>query len=118
MIRCRTAARLACLTLIAAALTVAACSSPREPIVVDEGYNTIENQTSSAWRTVKVTVNDYYGGTVPELGPGGRLNVPLSQLQTGLGQKFDRGRQSVSKVEVTATDADGKPVKLSWGNSK
>ena len=49
-----------------------------------------------------MTVNDHFSGGVDVLQPGGRLNAPLSQFQTGFGQKFDRGRQSVFKVEVTA----------------
>ena len=47
--------------------------------------------------------------------PGGRLTAPLSQFQTGFGQKFDRGRQSVFKVEVTATEPDGTASELKWG---
>jgi len=92
-----------------------ACDAPRESIVVDEGMLTVENQTSREWRNVRVTVNDHFSGGVAVLLPGGRLNAPLSQFQTGLGQKFDRGRQSVFKVEVTATEPDGKPVSLKWG---
>jgi hypothetical protein len=104
------------LSLVAAAAF--ACSTPRDAIIVDEGMLTIENQTESEWRNVRVTVNHHFGGGVPSLAPGGRLNAPLSQLQTGLGQKFDRGRQSVFKVVVTATGADGKPVTLTWGSDQ
>jgi len=93
----------------------AACSAPRESIIVDEGIVTVENQTDQEWRSVRVTVNDHFGGGAPSLAAGGRLTAPLSQFQTGFGQKFDRGRQSVFKVEVTATSADGKPVTLRWG---
>lgn len=75
---------------------------------------TVENLTSREWRNVKVTVNDHFTGGAAVLLPGGRLTAPLSQFQTGLGQKFDRGRQSVFKVEVTATEPDGTPVALQW----
>jgi hypothetical protein len=51
---------------------------------------------------------------VPALAAGARLNGMLSNMQTGFGQRFDRGRMSVRKIEVTATDANGKPVKLTW----
>lgn len=95
-------------------LLVCACDAPRDSIVVDEGMVTVENQTETEWRNVKVTVNDHFSGGVAELLPGGRLTAPLSQFQTGLGQKFDRGRQSVFKVEVTATEPDGKPVSVKW----
>jgi hypothetical protein len=100
--------------LLAALVIVSACAAPREPIVVEEGIVTVENMTPREWRSVKVIVNDHFSGGVPALLPGGRLTAPLSDFQTGLGQKFDRGRQSVFKVEVTATEPDGTPVKLTW----
>jgi hypothetical protein len=104
--------------LLAAAATAAACSVPRDPINVDEGHVTIENQTARDWRNVRVTINDHFSGGAARLEAGGRLNAPLSQFQTAYGQKFDRGRQSVFKIEVTATDADGKPVALTWGQNQ
>lgn len=103
---------------VALSLSIAACSSPREAITVDEGMITIENLTESEWRNVRITVNDHFGGGVSSLAAGGRLNAPLSDFQTGLGQKFDRGRQSVYKIEVTATEPSGKPVTLSWGTDQ
>jgi hypothetical protein len=96
----------------------AACDVPRDPIVVDEGMVTVENLTIREWRNVRVTVNDHFSGGVASLQAGGRLTAPLSQFQTGLGQKFDRGRQSVYKVEVTATEPDGTPVSLKWGSDQ
>lgn len=99
-------------------LSALACSAPRDAITVEEGMITVENQTNAEWRNVRVTVNDHFSGGTPTLLPGGRLTAPLSQFQTGLGQKFDRGRQSVYKVDVTATAADGKPVTLKWGTDQ
>ena len=92
----------------------AACSPRPDPIAVRDNTVHVENQTSRDWRNVVVTVNDHFRGGAPLLAAGGRLTAPLSQFQTGFGQKFDRGRQSVSKVEVTATDPDGKPVSFNW----
>jgi hypothetical protein len=109
-------AALAIAVLIAA--TAAGCSKPRDPITVDEGIVTVENLTSQEWRNVKVTVNDHFNGGAPSLAPGGRLTAPLSKFETGFGQRFDRGRQSVFKVDVTATGADGKPVTLRWGSDQ
>jgi hypothetical protein len=96
----------------------AACDAPRDAIVVDEGMVVIENQTPREWRSVRITVNDHFTGGVASLLPGGRLTAPLSDFQTGFGQKFDRGRQSVFKIEVTATEPDGTPVKLAWGQDQ
>jgi hypothetical protein len=101
--------------VLAISLAVAGCSIPRDAIVVDEGIITVENQTSQEWRNVKVTVNHHFSGGAPLLEPGGKLTAQLSQFQTAFGQRFDRGRQSVFKVEVTATGADGKTVTLVWG---
>jgi hypothetical protein len=111
MIRWRTLGRG---LVLGALLLVAACDAPRESIVVDEGMVTVENQTRREWRNVKVTVNDHFSGGAAVLLPGGRLTAPLSQFQTAFGQKFDRGRQSVFKVEVIATEPDGKPVSINW----
>ncbi len=104
--------------LLAALVLASACDAPREPIVVDEGIVTVENLTPREWRSVRITVNDHFSGGVASLLPGGRLTAPLSDFQTGFGQKFDRGRQSVFKVEVTATEPDGTPVKLKWGQDQ
>jgi len=74
----------------------------------------IENQTRQEWRDVSVTVNAYYKGVAPRLAPGGRLEAPLSGFVTGLGQRFDTGREHVTRVEVRATDPAGRPVALDW----
>jgi hypothetical protein len=100
--------------VFAVLLLAAACDVPRDPIIVDEGIVTVENLTGVQWRNVRITVNDHFSGGAAMLEPGGRMTAPLSQFQTGLGQKFDRGRQSVFKVEVTATDPDGKAVNIKW----
>ena len=95
-----------------------ACSDVRDPIVVEEGSVTLENQTSSDWKNVRIVVNDHFNGGVPTLKAGQRLNAPLSQFQSGLGYKYDRGRMSPYKVEVTATDSRGQPVNLMWGGDR
>ena len=92
----------------------AACTQRRDPIIVQEGMITLENQSSKGWRDVRITVNDHFVGGGPSLAAGGRMNAPLSQFVTGFGQRFDRGRMSVRKIEVTATDESGQPVKLDW----
>ena len=114
MTRCSKAGRGLLLAGLMSVFASAACDAPRDAIIVDEGMVTVENQTAREWRKVRVTDNDHFSGGVDVLPPGGRLNAPLSQFQTGLGQKFDRGRQSVFKVEVTATEPDGTPVAVKW----
>lgn len=85
-----------------------------DPITVSGGTVAVKNQTGRDWRNVVVTVNDHYHGGAPTLAAGGRLSAPVSQFATAHGQRFDRGRQSVYKIEVKATDAAGEPVRLAW----
>ena len=94
------------------------CSDARDPIVVEEGTVVVENQTGSDWTNVRIVVNDHFNGGVPSLKAGQRLNAPLSQFQSGLGYRYDRGRMSPYKVEVTATDSRGQPVNLLWGEHR
>jgi hypothetical protein len=95
-----------------------ACSPVRPPIALDEGMVVVQNQTTREWRNVVVTVNDHFRAGASVLAPGGRLTAPLSQFQTAFGQRFDRGKQRVAKIELTATDGDGKPVSLSWASGR
>lgn len=95
-----------------------ACSDARDPIVVEEGTVILENLTNDDWKSVRIVVNDHFNGGVPSLKAGQRVNAPLSQFQSGLGYRYDRGRMSVYKVEVTATDSRGQPVSLMWGEHR
>jgi hypothetical protein len=98
--------------------TAVACSGKPDPITIAENTVTVENQTLREWRNVVITVNDHFRGGAPRLAAGGRLTAPLTQFQTAFGQRYDIGRQSVFKVEVTATAASGDAVKLQWGLSR
>ena len=107
----------ACGIIALLSMTIA-CSEARDPIVVEEGTVTVENLTDADWKSVRIVVNDHFNGAVPSLKAGQRVNAPLSQFQSGLGYRYDRGRMSVYKVEVTATDSSGQPVSLMWGESR
>jgi hypothetical protein len=96
---------------------VPACSEDEDPITIRENTITVDNQTAREWSNVVVTVNDHYRGGARSLAPGGRLTAPLSQFQTGYGQRFPWERTRVFKVEVSATDSSGEPVKLQWGQT-
>lgn len=74
----------------------------------------VENHTRDAWRGVSVTINAYYRATAETIDPGGRLEAPLANLETGLGHRFDPARERVRHVEVRAVDASGKPVSIDW----
>jgi hypothetical protein len=83
-------------------------------IYVRGAWIVVENQTDSPWKDVTVTINAYYHGLSPALAPGGRLEAPLTNFVTGLGQRFDTSREHVTHVDVHAIDALGRPVVLEW----
>jgi len=94
---------------------LAACGRGGEPPIRLHGeWLVIENQTKMEWRDVSVSVNAYYRGVAPRVAPGGRLEAPLAGFVTGLGKRFDSGREHVMRVAVRATDANGTPVTLDW----
>ncbi len=99
---------------LAAGLLAAACSSRRDPITYQGGTLIVVNQSRRDWHNVNVVINDYFHGGAASLPAGGRMTAPISQFQTGFGQKFDRVRMSIRKVVVTATDEGGKPILLEW----
>jgi hypothetical protein len=100
--------------LVLGAVVYAACSPGPGPITVAENVVSVQNQTSRDWRNVVVTVNDHFRGGAATLPAGGRMTAPLSQFQTAFGQRYDVARQHVAKVVVTATDANGEPVELTF----
>jgi hypothetical protein len=100
-----------------AVVALVACSEPREPIVVQRTSLVVENTSSSEWTGLEIWVNDHYRVTVPSLGPGGRLNVPLTSFVAGFGQRFPTGT-NVFGVEVTAKSAGAEPVRLIWGKGR
>lgn len=99
----------ALLVLVAAA----SCSKPEDPIQVDAASVTLLNQTSTDWKNVLIVVNDHFRGGAPLLRAQGRLNAPIAQFDTGFGQRWPAGTR-ITKVVVTATDANDQPVKLEW----
>ena len=104
------------LTVVAALLVLAwsaSCSKPEDPIQVDTNAIAVLNQTSEDWKNVLIVVNDHYRGGAPVLKAEGRLNAPISQFDTGFGQRWPPGTR-ITKVVVTATNASGEPVKLEW----
>src|SRR3982751_4069105 len=99
-------------------LLAGACSSAPAPVRMEGDIVVVENETAQEWRNVVITVNDHFRGGSPTLAPGGRLTAPLSGFQTAFGQRFDRAHQSVTKIEVSATDAGGAKVALTWAGDR
>ena len=96
----------------------AACGHAKDPIIVAGGAISIENQTSEDWKNVEVWINDHFRGSADSLPAHGRLRAPLNSFVAGFDQRFDRTRQSVFGVEVTARTASGRPVRLVWGSGR
>lgn len=85
-----------------------------DPIVVEGHAVRVTNQGGDAWRDVEVWLNDHYRVTARTLEPGGVFVAPLDTFVAGFGQRFDRGRQVVRKIEVRARGAQGEEVFLRW----
>ena len=99
--------------LLVAQLFAAGCSDPEDPIDVDGNAITVLNQSDHDWRNVLIVVNDHFRGGASVLKANGRLNAPVSQFDTGYGQRWQMGTP-IRKVVVTAEAANGDPVKLEW----
>jgi hypothetical protein len=103
------------LAVAALLVSTAGCHGGELPPIRQRGvWLVVENQTPSAWKDVSVTLNAYYRGGSPTLAAGGRLEAPLTNFVTGLGQRFNLMREHISRVEVRATDAAGHLVVLDW----
>ena len=97
----RTIVTLGLTALVAGAIAYAMRSGGRvsaDPIRIEGQRLVVENETGQAWRGVTVTINAYYRATAPTIDSGGRLEAPLANLETGLGQRFDtRATRHASK---------------------
>lgn len=109
---CRAARAWVAFTGLASAL---ACTPRPDPIQIQQRALVVENQSRTPWTNVEVWLNDHYRVTRSRMEPGERFSIPLSTFVAGFGQRFDPGHQAVKGIEVTATGADGQPVKLTWG---
>jgi hypothetical protein len=102
---------------IVAMVTLTACKTPPEPIVVESNVIKIENHTRATWTNVEIWVNDHYRAMKSSIAPGERVQVPLDVFVAGFGQRFDPRRQSVKGVAVVGKQGN-EPLKLVWGEGK
>lgn len=109
-------ARLLVACVVLAGIVSCSHEATPPPIRVRDTDLVIQNQTDAAWTGVEIWVNDHFRGVAPSLQPGQQLFVPLDALEAAFGQRFDRTRQTVFGVLVTARSSDGTPVRLTWGN--
>ena len=102
--------------LVVVAIGATACGhEPPPPIQVRDTDVLVQNQGKVAWAGIEVWVNDHFRGVAATLDPDQVLSVPLDGLVAAYGQRFDRHRQAVFGVLVTARTRDGQDVRLTWG---
>jgi hypothetical protein len=119
MLRRRLLFTVLCLILAAAVFYPRACSDvEKQSIVVDERRITVVNLTETGWSELDVWLNDHYRAQATQLAPGQRLDMPTRLFVAGWGQHFDPSKQAPFGVEVTAKGADGKSVRLVWGQGR
>ena len=106
----RALACVVCATLVGAC----AASAPDEPLKLERNMLTVDNRTSNGWTNVEVLLNGYYGGTVPSIPAGGRLQIPLDSFTTGFGQRFNFNRMQVKSVELRASQSSGTPLRATY----
>jgi hypothetical protein len=106
------------LAVTAGAGATACRTQPAEPITFADRSVVVENLTSEEWQNVEVWLNDHYRVTRSRMPPGERFNIPFSMFVAGFGQRFDPARQPIRGVEVNATSAGGRPVRLVWGTGR
>jgi hypothetical protein len=108
----------ALLVCVLLAMTLACTAEEKHPIVVQVDRVTVINLTDTAWSDVEVWLNDHYRAQASSLLAGQRLDVPIGVFIAGFGQRFDPKKQSPFGIEVVAKGADGKPVRLIWGQGR
>jgi hypothetical protein len=107
---------LAALVVLAGA---SGCSEElRKPLSVGNGRLTVMNMTDERWSDVSIWLNSYYRAQFSALDVNGRIDAPLDRFEGAFGRRYDAAREKPHGIEVTATTASGKPVKLVWGTGK
>ncbi len=112
----RSSVRSRFLLVLIVAAWAGACTREEPPqLRVRDTDILLQNRTKARWSGIEVWVNDHFRGVAPELQPYQQLVIPLDGLQAAFGQRFDRSRQAVFGVLVTAKSDDGTAVRLMWG---
>jgi hypothetical protein len=94
-----------------AAASAAGCSQkPADPLELDRGILTVNNDSPDTWTNVEIWVNQQFRVTVPSIEARSRFQVPLGSFVEGFGHRFDFGRMQVKDVRLTAKTSGGEPV--------
>lgn len=93
------------------ALVAVGCTRfPPDPMRIEGGVLTVNNQTPDEWRDVEIWINRYFRVTVPAIAAGGQFRVPLDSFVSGYAQRFDARRLGIDDLRLTAKRHDGSPV--------
>ena len=103
--------------LLVLLVLASSCRATPEQLTVQGRTITVFNDSSEAWNSIEVWVNDHYRATRETMAPGERFVMPVDRMTAGFGQRFTSNQQ-ITGIEVTATDASGDPVKIVWGNGR
>lgn len=90
----------------------------REAIRVEETRVVVTNLGETDWSDVEIWLNDWFRAQAPRVTAGQRLDIPFAAFMGGYGRRYDPVRQPPFGVEVTAVGADGRAVKISWGQGR
>ena len=94
-------------------VAIAGCVDiPPDPLQLDRGLLTVDNQTASDWNNVEIWINRYYRVTVPTIAAHGRFQVPLDAFVSGYAQRFDIHKAVIKDLQLTAKQPDGTPVSI------
>ena len=94
-------------------VAIAGCVDiPPDPLQLDRGMLTVDNQTASDWNNVEIWINRYYRVTVPTIAAHGRFQVPLDAFVSGYAQRFDIHKAVIKDLQLTAKQPDGTPVSI------
>jgi hypothetical protein len=110
--------RVSLLLLLVLAFSAACSQEERQPILVQADKVTVINMTDTAWSGIEVWMNDHYRIQANQLEPGQRLDIPIGVFIAAYGQHFDPKRQAAFGIEVSAKDARGQAVRLTWGKGR
>lgn len=98
--------------VLSGALAARCSSAPPEPLRVENGRLTVDNQTDAEWTGVEIWINRYFRATAPSIPPRSRFEVPLDAFVSGYAQRFNLRRTPIDDLRLAATDSRGQPVTL------
>ena len=99
--------------LLAVLVCCAACSSrPPEPLRLERGLVTVDNQTDEEWRAVEIWINNYYRAMVPSIAARGIFQVRVDSFISGYGRRFNNRGAQITDLRLSANRPNGERIEL------